>query len=96
MTTAVVLGIARAVGETAPLLFTASASTYERQPVRRAAGEPAALRLQEHPQAGRHAIARGFAGALVLMLLVLALFAWSPRSIGRDRSKRRSTPPLSR
>ena len=34
------------------------------------------------------AIARGFAGALVLMLIVLGLFAIA-RFIGRDRSKRR-------
>ena len=34
------------------------------------------------------AIDRGFAGALVLMLIVLVLFALA-RYIGRDRSKRR-------
>jgi hypothetical protein len=37
------------------------------------------------------AIERGFAGALVLMLLVMALFALA-RWIGRDRSKRRGAP----
>ena len=35
------------------------------------------------------AIQRGFAGALVLMLIVLGLFAIA-RFIGRDRSKRRA------
>ncbi len=73
ITTAVVLGIARAVGETAPLLFTSFGYDLdERQPVRRAPGEPAALRLQQHPQA-RPGLASpaGYAGALVLMVLVL-------------------------
>ena len=37
------------------------------------------------------AIERGFAGALVLLLLVVALFALA-RFIGRDRSKRRGAP----
>ena len=54
MTTAVVLGIARAVGETAPLLFTAFGyDLMNANPVRGPAGEPAALRLPQHPQARR-------------------------------------------
>ena len=53
ITTAVVLGIARAVGETAPLLFTAFGyDLMNANPFDGAAGEPAALRLPQHPQAG--------------------------------------------
>jgi phosphate transport system permease protein len=37
------------------------------------------------------AIARGFTGAFVLMLLVLALFVIA-RIVGRDRTKRRAAP----
>ena len=52
MTTAVVLGIARAVGETAPLLFTAFGyDLMNANPFNGAAGEPPAVRLPEHPQA---------------------------------------------
>jgi len=37
-------------------------------------------------------VQRGFAGALVLMLIVLGLFAIA-RFIGRDRSKRKARGP---
>ncbi len=89
MTTAVVLGIARAVGETAPLLFTAFG--YDLMNANPFGGAQESLPLFVYrnirkPDAS--AIARGFAGALVLMLIVLALFAVA-RFIGRDRSKRR-------
>ncbi len=90
MTTAVVLGIARAVGETAPLLFTAFG--YDLMNANPFAGAQESLPLFVYrnirkPDAS--AIARGFAGALVLMLIVLALFALA-RFIGRDRSRRRA------
>jgi phosphate transport system permease protein len=89
MTTAVVLGIARAVGETAPLLFTAFG--YDLMNSNPFAGPQESLPLfvfRNIRKPDANAIARGFAGALVLMLIVLALFALA-RYIGRDRSKRK-------
>ncbi len=88
ITTAVVLGIARAVGETAPLLFTAFGfDLMNANPVN---GSQESLPLFVYRNIGkpdRSAIERGFAGALVLLIIVLALFALA-RFIGRDRSRR--------
>jgi phosphate transport system permease protein len=89
MTTAVVLGIARAVGETAPLLFTAFG--YDLMNSNPVSGAQESLPLFVYRNIRKpdaNAIARGFAGALVLMVLVLVLFTVA-RFIGRDRSKRR-------
>lgn len=90
MTTAVVLGIARAVGETAPLLFTSFG--YDLMNSNPFAGSQESLPLFVYRNIRKpdiSAIQRGFAGALVLMLIVLGLFAIA-RFIGRDRSKRRA------
>jgi phosphate transport system permease protein len=90
VTTAVVLGIARAVGETAPLLFTAFGYPLLNSNPFSGAQESLPLfvyRNVRKPDVS--AIARGFSGALVLMLLVLVLFAIA-RYIGSDRSKRRN------
>jgi len=90
MTTAVVLGIARAVGETAPLLFTSFG--YDLMNSNPVSGAQESLPLFVYRNIRKpdaNAIARGFSGALVLMLLVLVLFAIA-RYIGRDRSKRRN------
>ena len=90
MTTAVVLGIARAVGETAPLLFTSFG--YDLMNSNPFAGSQESLPLFVYRNIRKPDIAavqRGFAGALVLMLIVLGLFAVA-RFIGRDRSKRRA------
>ena len=92
MTTAVVLGIARAVGETAPLLFTAFG--YDLMNSNPFAGSQESLPLFVYRNIRKpdiSAIERGFAGALVLLMLVVALFALA-RFIGRDRSKRRGAP----
>ena len=92
MTTAVVLGIARAVGETAPLLFTAFG--YDLMNSNPFAGSQESLPLFVYRNIRKPdiaAIERGFAGALVLLMLVVALFALA-RFIGRDRSKRRGAP----
>lgn len=92
MTTAVVLGIARAVGETAPLLFTAFG--YDLMNSNPFSGSQESLPLFVYRNIRKpdiSAIERGFAGALVLMLLVMALFALA-RWIGRDRSRRRGVP----
>jgi len=90
ITTAVVLGVARAVGETAPLLFTAFG--YDLMNANPTDGAQESLPLFVYrnirkPDAA--AVERGFAGALVLMLIVIGLFALA-RFIGRDRSKART------
>mgnify|MGYP006286162685 CR=1 FL=1 len=93
MTTAVVLGIARAVGETAPLLFTSFG--YDLMNSNPFSGSQESLPLFVYRNIRKpdiSAIQRGFAGALVLMLIVLGLFAIA-RFIGRDRSKRRARAP---
>jgi phosphate transport system permease protein len=87
MTTAVVLGIARAVGETAPLLFTAFGYDLMNSNPFNGAQEALPLFVYRNiRKPDQSAIARGFAGALVLMMLVLALFMLA-RFVGRDRSK---------
>lgn len=88
ITTAVILGIARAVGETAPLLFTAFGyDLYNNNPFK---GPQESLPLFIYRNIKKpdvSAIARGFAGALVLMLIVIVLFIIA-RFVGRDRSKK--------
>ena len=86
ITTAVVLGIARAVGETAPLLFTAFG--YDLMNANPTSGAQESLPLfifRNVRKPDPAAIDRGFAGALVLMVVVLLLFVIA-RFIGRDRS----------
>jgi phosphate transport system permease protein len=76
LTTSVILGVARGVGETAPVLLTAGfTSTLNLNPT---AGPMvslplAAFELVRSPQPSQ--VARGFATAAVLMLLVLVLFS---------------------
>lgn len=74
--TAVILGVARGIGETAPVLLTSGfASTLNANPLR----DPMVslpLSVFEFVQSPQPAlIARGFATAAVLMVLVLVLFA---------------------
>lgn len=91
ITTAVVLGIARAVGETAPLLFTAFG--YDLMNTNPFEGAQESLPLFVFRNVRKPDVAavdRGFAGALVLMMLVLGLFVLA-RYIGRDRSKASSS-----
>jgi phosphate transport system permease protein len=90
ITTAVVLGIARAVGETAPLLFTAFG--YDLMNANPFKGPQESLPLfvfRNIRKPAQTAIDRGFAGALLLMLIVLGLFALA-RFIGRDRTAQRA------
>jgi phosphate transport system permease protein len=95
-TTAIVLGIARAVGETAPLLFTAFGQTLMNANPLNDPQESLPLfvyRYIREPDADIRE--RGFIGATVLLLIVLSLFAVA-RFIGRDRSRRttRRTQPI--
>jgi len=88
ITTAVVLGIARAVGETAPLLFTAFG--YDLMNTNPFSHPQDSLPLFVYNNIRKPdlaSISRGYTGALVLMGLVLTLFVLA-RIIGRDRSKR--------
>jgi phosphate transport system permease protein len=90
MTTAVVLGIARAVGETAPLLFTAfGADLMNSNPFKGPQESHPLFVFRNIKKPAISSIQRGFAGALVLMMLVLVLFMVA-RFVGRDRSKRNS------
>lgn len=75
ITTAVILGIARGIGETAPVLLTAGfTSTMNVDPVKgpMVSLPLAAFEFVRSPQ--RALVARGFATAAVLMILVLLLF----------------------
>jgi phosphate transport system permease protein len=93
ITTAVVLGIARVVGETAPLLFTAFG--YDLMNANPTNGPQESLPLFVYRNVlkpSKAAVDRAFAGALVLMLLVLALFLLA-RYIGRDTSSSRFGSP---
>lgn len=84
LTTSVILGVARGVGETAPILLTAGlTSTMNLNPTK----DPmvslplAAFELVRSPQPSQ--VARGFATAAVLMLLVLVLFTIARIAGGR-------------
>jgi phosphate transport system permease protein len=98
VTTAVVLGLARAVGETAPLLFTAFGSIYFNANPFAGTQESLPLFVWRYIRDPSEAsIERGFAGGLMLLLLVMSLFVMA-RYIGRDRSvarrRTRSRPRL--
>jgi phosphate transport system permease protein len=90
ITTAVILGIARAVGETAPLLFTAFGyDLVNANPIKGSQESLPLFVYRNIQKPDKSAIARGFAGALVLMVFVVVLFVIA-RFIGRDRSKGRA------
>lgn len=75
LTTAVILGVARGIGETAPVLLTAGfTSTMNVDPVKgpMVSLPLAAFEFVRSPQPAL--VARGFATAAVLMILVLILF----------------------
>jgi phosphate transport system permease protein len=90
VTTAVVLGIARAVGETAPLLFTSFGYDLLNTNPFKTQQESLPLFVYRNIQAASEsARSRGFTGALVLLTLVLLLFG-TARFIGRDRTGRQA------
>ena len=94
MTTAVVLGIARAVGETAPLLFTAFG--YDLMNANPTSGAQESLPLFVYRNIRKpdvSAVDRGFAGALVLMLIVLEPVRPGPLHRPRPQQEEPSTRP---
>ncbi|WUI02371.1 phosphate ABC transporter permease PstA [Spirillospora sp. NBC_00431] len=92
VTTAVVLGVARAVGETAPLLYTSfGLSLFNANPFAEPQDSLPLFVYSNVQKPSESAAERGFTGALVLIAVVLALFALA-RFIGRDRSRRRTRP----
>jgi phosphate transport system permease protein len=92
ITTAIVLGIARIVGETAPLLFTAFGQDLMNANPTDQPQESLPLFVWKNVRKPSVEVQnRGFTGAFVLLVLVLALFAIA-RYIGRDRSRRSSSP----
>lgn len=94
--TAVVLGLARIVGETAPLLFTAFGSSLINANPFSGPQESLPLFVFRSVKSASQAQAdRGFAGAVVLILLVLALFTlarWSGRPRKAKAPRRRVEP----
>jgi len=107
LTTSVILGVARGVGETAPVLLTAGfTATMNANPTKNpmVSLPLAAYELVRSPQP--ELIARGFGAAAVLMILVLALFTvariFGGRPAGRlskrqaKRAAARSTADLAR
>ncbi|HEY2060368.1 MAG TPA: phosphate ABC transporter permease PstA [Amycolatopsis sp.] len=95
VSTAIILGIARVVGETAPLLFTSFGSlsmNYNPFSDPQESLPRFVYRYIKEPLAS--AQERGYIGALVLILLIFALFALT-RLIGRKRWSGRRTKPRS-
>lgn len=86
LTTAAILGIARVVGETAPLLLTSlSNSVFKLNPVD---GPIASLPtyIFGYLQIGtEYAVARAWTGSLVLLAIVLILFSLARRFGGKDK-----------
>ncbi|MCU1355582.1 MAG: pstA [Acidimicrobiales bacterium] len=98
VTTSVVLGIARAVGETAPLLFTAfGLDLMNANPFSQPQESLPIFIFRNIQKPSQASIDRAFTGAFVLMVLVLTLFALA-RVVGRDRtrSRRRRRRPAPR
>lgn len=85
--TAVILGIARVAGETAPLLMTTFGNDKVISPIKAFTTPQSAMPLFIFQQFAQDQRQRAWTMALVLILLVLVLFVLA-RVIGADRSKR--------
>jgi phosphate transport system permease protein len=90
--TAVVLGVARAVGETAPLLFTIFGNAYlNANPF---SGPQSSLTLflyQNIKSPNKAQVSLAYTAALVLVIIVLVLFTIT-RVLGRKRRSRKQSP----
>ena len=85
LATALILGIARAVGETAPVLITSGASTYMNANPFENPMNSLPLYIYFAVRSGQPAyIVRGYGAAAVLLLLVLSLFVIT-RFLARER-----------
>jgi len=94
LVTAALLAIARALGETAPVLLTAFGSAHVN--VNPFSGPQASLTIQVYTlvrSASNHNVAVGNGGALVLVILILTLFTLA-RILGAGERGRRRRPPL--
>ncbi|MGH3387972.1 MAG: PstA family ABC transporter permease, partial [Actinomadura sp.] len=88
VTTAVVLGIARTAGETAPLLFTSfGLDLLNANPLSQPQDSLPLFVYSNVQKPSETAVQRGFTGALVLIIVVLTLFAVA-RYVGRERRSR--------
>jgi phosphate transport system permease protein len=86
LVTATVLGVSRIAGETAPLLMTAFGSdSVNTNPWKGAQSALPLFAFQRVRNAIPTQIARGWAGALVLIVLVLALFTLARAVSARGR-----------
>ncbi len=96
LATAVILGAARAIGETSPVLITAGAASYTNtNPVRGPMMSLPLFAYQAVQNSQPNIIARGFGAAAVLMLLVIAMFALA-RAVGGRGAGNLSTRQLRR
>ena len=87
LVTAVVLGVARIAGETAPLLMTALGSdAVNKNPFHGVQSALPLFAFQRMRNAAPSEIQRGWAGALVLIALVLTLFTLA-RALGSHKRK---------
>ncbi|GAA3547187.1 phosphate ABC transporter permease PstA [Nocardioides daeguensis] len=95
LATAVILGVARGVGETSPVLLTSGAAPFITANPVGGAMNSLPLFIYTQVRSGEpNAIGRAFGAAVVLMTLVLALFVIA-RLVARPR-RYRSRPPLRR
>jgi phosphate transport system permease protein len=88
LATALILGVARAVGETAPVLITSGASTFTNfNPTQEPMNSLPLYILFAVRSGQENYIIRGFGAAAVLLGVVLALFVFT-RIMTRDRISR--------
>ena len=96
LSTAVILGVARIAGETAPVLFAAGGNAYYNWNPFSGVQDNLPLRIYELINQGSGNIVRDAWGvSFVLILLVLGLFVLA-RMAGRSRAGRRGHPLLRR
>ena len=86
LTTAAILGVARVVGETAPLLLTAlTNNAFKFNPFEGAIASMPMYVFGLLQIGSEYSIARAWSGSLVLMLIVFALFVIARRLGGKDK-----------